>query len=119
MNSHKSLLVWQQSMSFAEKIYKLTQNFPDTERYGLVSQLRRAAVSIPSNIAEGFGRKGSKEFVQFLRVAFGSSSEIETQVELARRLNYVSEEDYIRTIDSLVIIRKMLNKLISKLSTKD
>src|SRR3990170_3132667 len=86
------LLVWQQSMSLAEEVYKVTGDFPKTEIYGLTSQLRRAAVSVPSNIAEGQSRS-SREVVHFLSIAHGSLSELETQMIIAGRLGYVQESD--------------------------
>lgn len=90
---HKELDVWKKSMDLVETIYKLTQNFPDVEKFGLTSQMRRAAVSIPSNIAEGAGRKGNKEFIQFLHVAIGSLSELETQFLIAIRLEYIKNDE--------------------------
>ena len=84
---HKRLDVWQESMTLATGIYKLTESFPRSEIYGLASQMRRAAVSVPSNIAEGAARRSSKEFSQFLNVAGGSLSELDTQVEIAANLD--------------------------------
>jgi four helix bundle protein len=90
VKSHKDLKVWQESMDLVIQIYKLVENFPKHEVYGLSSQIRRAAVSIPSNIAEGAGRSGEKEFIRFLYIALGSLSEVETQLEISQRLNYNS-----------------------------
>ncbi len=87
--NHKELDVWKKSMDLVELIYKLSNSFPDSEKFGLTSQMRRAAVSIPSNIAEGAGRKGDKEFIQFLHIALGSLSEVETQYLIAVRLKYI------------------------------
>lgn len=92
INSHKDLKVWQESMALVENIYQITKSFPSNEQFGLVAQMRRCAISIPSNIAEGAGRKGSKEFVRFLYISMGSLSELETQFEISRRLNYVANE---------------------------
>ena len=83
ITSHKDLKVWQESMTLVTKIYKVSENFPKHEVYGLSSQIRRASISIPSNIAEGAGRKGGKEFTRFLYIALGSLSEIETQLEMS------------------------------------
>jgi four helix bundle protein len=83
ITSHKDLKVWQESMDLVIQIYKLAENFPKHEVYGLSSQIRRASISIPSNIAEGAGRKGGKEFTRFLYIALGSLSEIETQLEMS------------------------------------
>ena len=91
--NHKELDVWKKSMDLVELIYKLSSSFPENERFGLTSQIRRAAVSVPSNIAEGAGRKGDKEFVQFLHIALGSLSEIETQYLIAVRLNYIEKNN--------------------------
>jgi four helix bundle protein len=85
IKSHKDLKVWQESMTLVVTIYKATENFPKQEIYGLTSQIRRATVSILSNIAEGAGRKGKKEFIRFLYIALGSLSEVETQLEKCRQ----------------------------------
>ena len=92
MKYHKDLHVWQKAMDLVERVYLLTKKFPDEEKYGLISQIRRAAVSVPSNIAEGAGRNGTREFTQFLYIALGSLSELETQIDIASRLNYVQED---------------------------
>tara|TARA_R110002050_G_scaffold293182_1_gene449335 strand:+ start:6630 stop:6983 length:354 start_codon:yes stop_codon:yes gene_type:complete len=113
IKSHKDLKVWQESMNFVVEAYKISENFPKSELYGLVSQMRRAAVSIPSNIAEGAGRKGEKEFIRFLYIALGSLSEIETQLEIAFRLNYIGDLEEINK--SIYFIRKMLANLIKSL----
>jgi four helix bundle protein len=91
---HRKLVVWQKSMELVRDIYSATSTFPKTEEYGLSSQMRRAAVSIPSNLAEGAARKGNKEFKQFLNIAQGSLSELDTQVELAHMLGYMSSEKH-------------------------
>ena len=91
IRTHKDLDVWQVSMELVKDIYFLTKNFPSDEKFGLINQLRRGAVSIPSNIAEGASRQSSKETIQFLYVALGSLSEVETQVEIARNLDYINE----------------------------
>lgn len=95
MRSHHRLQAWQQSMQLVELVYRLTAGFPDVERFGLTSQMRRAAVSVPSNIAEGAGRGSRADFLRFLRIARGSLSELETQCLLARRLGYASEPDHV------------------------
>nr|WP_315190307.1 four helix bundle protein [uncultured Flavobacterium sp.] len=110
MKDHKDLDVWKQSMLLAEDVYALTKEFPSEERFGLSSQIKRAVVSIPSNIAEGAGRKGDKEFIQFLYIAMGSLSELETQLILSDRLQFVNSiEIYLNQIEK---IRKMLFGLI-------
>ena len=89
---HHELLVWQESMTLVEMVYKLTSVFPDEERYGLISQMRRAVVSVPSNIAEGAARGSDAEFIRFLHIARGSLSEIETQILIAQRLSYTKAD---------------------------
>ncbi len=111
--SYQDLKVWQKSVDLGLVIYRLTEKFPVTERYGLTSQMRRSAVSIPSNIAEGRYRNTQKEFVNFLHISFGSGAELETQLLFAHRLGYITASDYATTNESLTEIMKMLNALIS------
>ncbi|HMQ43762.1 four helix bundle protein [Mariniflexile maritimum] len=111
--SHKDLKVWQESMDFVILIYKVSEDFPKHEIYGLSSQIRRAAVSIPSNIAEGAGRKGENEFKQFLYIALGSLSEVETQLEISLRLGYINDIEIIN--NSIYFIRNILSNLIKSL----
>ena len=114
IKSHKDLKVWQESMTLVTQIYKISEDFPKHEIYGLTSQIRRAAVSIPSNIAEGAGRKGDNEFKRFLFIALGSLSEVETQLEISQRLNYI---DTIEEINKRIyFIRNMLSNLIKSLN---
>jgi len=87
---HHDLQVWQEAMHFVEIVYRVTSVFPDSEKFGLVSQMQRAAVSVPSNIAEGAGRSGDKELLRFLYIARGSLCELETQFLIAQRLGYIS-----------------------------
>ncbi len=117
--SYKDLKVWQKGIDFVTMIYSLSAGFPAEETYGLKSQIRRAAVSIPSNIAEGQGRGARPvEFSRFLRIALGSLAEVDPQLELARKLEYVTETE-IQTIDPFTIeLRKMLYGLINSLSTR-
>jgi four helix bundle protein len=115
VKTHKDLDVWNKAMELAEKLYYLTAKFPKEEKYGFVSQIRRSAISIPSNIAEGASRNSNKEFMQFLYVAMGSLSEIETQVLLATRLKLINEPALFDNIES---IRKMLLGLIKFLKRK-
>ncbi len=90
MQGHKELIVWQKAMNLVEAVYKLTNSFPKTEIYGLASQMQRAAVSVPSNIAEGHGLKQTQAYARHLAIANGSLTELETQLEIARRLGYVT-----------------------------
>lgn len=117
MNSYKDLIVWQRAIDLCVEIYKTTDLFPKTEQYGLTSQVRRCAVSIPSNIAEGQHRKGIGEFIQFLYISYGSAAELETQLLIAHKIGILSEVNYILLVDRLSEIIRMLNKLISSLKT--
>ena len=110
IRTHKDLDVWQVSMELVKDIYALTKNFPSDEKFGLINQLRRAAVSIPSNIAEGASRQSSKETIQFLYVALGSLSEVETQVEIARNLDYINEIGSV--LGKILRVRMMLLALL-------
>src|SRR3990167_9003747 len=114
MNSFRELIVWQKATELTKEIYRLTSLFPKSESYGLSNQLRRAAVSVPSNIAEGFSRKSFKENFQFLSIAFGSTSEIETQLHLSRELHCAESQEFIKAESLLVEVRKMLNTMLSK-----
>lgn len=113
---HKDLEVWKKSIDTVIEIYRLSDAFPKLEIYGLTSQLRRAAVSIPSNIAEGAARGSDKEFLYFLNIASGSLAEVETQIIIAKRLGYVTTEEQI--LESVKTIRKMLAGLIKYLKNK-
>jgi len=112
MKTHKDLLVWQKSMELVTEIYKVTKEFPKEEIYGITSQIRRSAISVPSNIAEGAGRKSTKEFKQFLFIALGSLSELETQVIIAKNLNYIDEETNVKINNEIVTLIKMIASLI-------
>ena len=115
MKTHKDLEVWKKSIEMVTKIYTLTRNFPKEELYGLSSQVRRAAVSVASNIAEGAGRKSDKELLQFLYYSMGSLSEIETQLIISYNLGYLNNEQK-QDIDALLSsIFKMLSGLITSL----
>ena len=93
MGGHEKLLVWNKAMEFARDVYRASEKFPQRELYGLAKQLRRAAVSVPSNIAEGYGRNSRNELHQFVGIARGSLAEVETQIELARMLGYLSDDE--------------------------
>ena len=116
MKDHKGLDVWNKSMDLVENIYAITKQFPQEEIYGLTSQIKRAVVSVPRNIAEGAGRKSSKEFIQFLYISLGSLSEVDTQLLLAKRLDFVENIQSIS--EEIVKIKQMLNGLINYLNTK-
>lgn len=117
MNSYKDLIVWQKSINLVVLIYKVTETFPKSEMYGLTSQIRRAAVAIPSNIAEGQRRGHKPEYLQFLRVAYGSGAELETQFIIAHKVGYLLQNDYSHVVDLLDEIMRMLTKLIHALSS--
>lgn len=117
IKSYKNLMVWQKGFRVSLLIYKLTKLFPKEEIYGLTSQIRRAAVSIPSNIAEGYCRQRKLEYIQFLQIAFASGAEVETQLLIAKELNYITDSDYLETNNLLEEVMKMLNSLISKIKT--
>ena len=106
MRPHKKLDVWNKAIKLVTKIYKITESYPESEKFGLVSQIRRAAVSIPSNIAEGAARKGTKEFQQFLSIAQGSAAELETQLIISAELGFLKEDSSI--FDELEDISRML-----------
>ncbi|BCB08509.1 hypothetical protein HHSLTHF2_23990 [Vreelandella venusta] len=116
MRKHQELRVWQQSMDLVEQIYSITKTFPDDERYGLISQMRRCAVSVPSNIAEGAARGSTQEFIRFLYISQGSLSELETQILIANRLNYLS--DISVNINSIQQISSQLGGLIKHLKSR-
>lgn len=111
----KDLRVWKLGMEIVVEIYKLTKGFPNKEIFGLTSQMRRAAISVPSNIAEGFNRYHKKEYMRFLYIALGSCGELETQVEIADQLEYVEREDKEILMDKLNYETRMLRNLIKKL----
>ncbi len=113
--THKDLDVWKKSIEFVTIIYKKTSSFPKEEIYGLTSQIRRAAVSIPSNIAEGAARRNKTEFRQFLYIALGSAAELDTQLILSDNLNFISNETQLELTEELTIISKMIQGLIKSL----
>lgn len=113
--NYRELKVWQAGKDLTINVYNITKKYPSTEQFGLTSQTQRAAVSIPSNIAEGFGRHGSNEFKRFLSIAYGSVAELETQLTIANELKYFGDEEYDKLIDSTTQISKMLSGLIKSL----
>jgi len=113
VKSYKDLIVWQKAMDLVQEIYKMTAELPSDERYGLISQMRRAVVSIPSNIAEGHRRKGNKDSLRFMNIAFGSGAELETQIEIIKRLKYGTSENAENLLEEVM---KMLNTICSRIS---
>jgi four helix bundle protein len=118
IKTHRDLDVWKKSISLVTSIYRTTKEFPKEEVYGITNQIRRSAVSIPSNIAEGSARQGNKEYTQFLYISLGSLSELETQLIIANNLKYLSEKDFELVMGNLIEIRKMLIGLIKFVKNK-
>ena len=114
VRSYKDLIVWQKAMDLVEMVYQVTKSFPKEELYGLTSQVRRAAISIPSNIAEGHARNSTAEYKNFLSIARGSLAEVETQLLIARRLGYINAEKLDQLISLQMEVNKMTNALINK-----
>jgi four helix bundle protein len=112
--SYKKLIVWQKSIYLVELIYGLTSDFPKNELFGLISQIKRCSISIPSNIAEGFGRRSQKEYLQFYSIAYGSALELETQILIAKKLGFGSLNSYQQIENLLTEIIKMLYVMIYK-----
>lgn len=115
IKSYKDLIVWRKSMDLVTLIYKLTTEFPESEKFGLYSQMRRSSISIPSNIAEGWGRNSSNTFKHFLNIANGSFCELETQIILSHDLGYLSEEYHTKLLEMLQEIGKMIFGLNNKI----
>ena len=118
LQSYKDLTVWNKSIELVTEIYRLTEFFPKSELYGITAQMRRAAISIPSNIAEGYTRKHRQEYAQFIRVAFASGAELETQLIIAKNLNLTAIEKFEASEKLLGEVMKMLNKLNNSLVAK-
>lgn len=118
MRPHERLKLWRRAVDFVVRLYGLTASFPKEERFGLTSQIRRAAVSVPANIAEGAGRQSDKEFLYFLSDAQGSASELATEILIARELGYLSQRDYAEANDELGHIGRMIVGLSQKIKTR-
>ncbi len=116
LQSYKELIVWQKSIELVKEIFLLTSKFPKSELYGLISQMRRASVAIPSNIAEGYGRKHKKEYHQFLSIAYSSALELETQMIISKQLNLTNSRHFSISESLLLEVLKMLNVMIAKFS---
>ncbi len=119
MQDFTKLQVWNKAHAFTIDLYKTTSNFPSEEKYGLTNQIRRASVSIESNIAEGCGRNGDKEFSRFLDIAQGSAYEVRTQLLIARDLGYITAKTFESLNDQIISVSKMLNALNQKLKAKN
>ncbi|MDI9859807.1 four helix bundle protein [Flectobacillus roseus] len=118
IKSFRDLLIWQKSMNLVTDIYLVTRNFPQAEMFGLTSQLRRASISIPSNIAEGYGRNTSKDYLRYLQIALGSLYEMQTQLEIASNLHFLEIFDFNKMISLCLEIERMLTSLIAKIKAK-
>ena len=111
----RDLFVWQKSMALLTCLYRETNGFPVEEKFGLVSQMRRSAVSIPSNIAEGYGRRSTGDYVRFLQIAIGSVYELQTQLEISRNLTFLNEQKFTELSDDLCEVERMLSSLAGKI----
>jgi len=118
LKSYRDLLVWQKAMELVVSVYRLTTNLPPEEIFGLANQARRASVSIPSNIAEGYGRKGRGEYLHHLSISSGSLAELETQIIIMTRLEFITREQAKETWDLIQDVAKLQNKLIASLGSK-
>lgn len=118
VKSYRDLIVWQKAMDLVEAIYKSTQSFPRDELHGLTSQVRRAAVSVPSNIAEGQSRRSTKEFLHHLSIAYGSLSELETQIQIAGRLAYLRGEEAQSLLNKTAEVGRLTNGLCRSLTSR-
>ncbi len=116
INNYKDLLVWQKGMDLVETVYRITAKLPVSEQFGLISQMRRCVVSVPSNMAEGYGRQATGEYRHHLLISRGSLLELETQILLCRQLNYLVEKEIASVLSEITEISKMLGSLVSKLT---
>lgn len=118
MKTYRELIVWQKSMILVGEIYKVSKSFPNDENFGLTSQLRRSAVSIPSNIAEGYGRNSLNDYIRFLNISVGSLYEMQTQIEIAFNLKYIEKNNFEELYKNTKEIERMMSSLIRKLKEK-
>jgi four helix bundle protein len=118
IRSYRDLNVWKAAMELVCEVYEVTRNFPDTERYALTSQMRRCAISVPSNIAEGWSRNSARSFISYLNIASGSMSELMTQLEIANRIHYISQEKMTACEVKGIQISKMIYMLIKKIESR-
>ena len=116
MRNYRDLMVWQKAMELVAETYNHTKSFPEDERYGLTLQLRRSAVSLPSNMAEGYGRNSTQDYIRFLRIANGSLFELQTQLEIAQNLGFLAEERFSLLFEKSREIERMLSSLIKKVN---
>lgn len=119
IKTYKELIVWQKSVELVKEIYILTDKFPKSEIYGITSQMRRASISVPSNIAEGYGRKSQKEYSQFYATSYGSALELETQLIISKELKFLKPEAFRKGESLLMEVLKMLNSMLYKFRIKN
>lgn len=118
MKTFRELIVWQKSMTYVTEIYKVSKSFPREENFGLTSQMRRSSVSIPSNIAEGYGREGLNDYIWFLNIAISSLFELQTQIEIAFNLKYINQKKFDKLFELSREIERMLSSFIKSLKSK-
>ncbi len=117
IKTFRDLIFWQKSMDLVTQIYRASGNFPKVEFYGLISQMRRSAVSIPSNIAEGYGRRSTGDYIRHLQISVGSLYELQTQLEISKNLGFISELEFDNQYDTTREIERMLLSLVSKIKS--
>jgi four helix bundle protein len=118
MSNFRKLIIWQKAMNLVTKTYSSTKKFPKEEIFGLTSQIRRCSISIPSNIAEGYGRKSNKEYLRFLNISIGSLFELQTQLEIAKNIEYLTNEDFNNLYDDSREVEIMLVSFINKIKER-
>ena len=116
MKTYRDLIVWQKAMQLVTDTYQITRNFPKEELYGLTSQIRRCSISIPSNMAEGYGRNSTDDYLRFLKISRGSLYELQTQIEIAFNLHYIKKDDFDRMNEAGREIERMVSSLITKIN---
>ncbi len=117
-STYKDLIVWQKSIALVTSLYAITKTFPADEKFGIVSQINRAAISVPANIAEGWGRESSKNYLQFLRISRDSLMELETLMIISRNLNYINEQNFLEVNKQIDEVGKILHGLIKSVQQK-
>jgi len=115
IKTYRDLIVWQHGINLVYLVYQATNSFPKEEVYGLVSQIRRSSISIPSNIAEGFGRNSKQDYIRFLNISIGSLYELQTQLEISLKLKYISQKDYLCLFEKSRELERMFSSLTKKL----
>ena len=118
IKTYRDLIIWQKSMTLVTEIYKVSKTFPKDETYTLIAQMRRCAISIPSNIAEGYGRKSTNDYIRFLNITMGSIYELQTQLEISFNLKYLGERDFEKLYELCKELERMLSSLTRKLGSQ-